>query len=42
MRDESLAPCRDCVREAIKREKIDLAEVDRQVLGTQEEKVTMV
>jgi hypothetical protein len=30
------------VREAIKREKIDLAEVDRRVLGTQEEKVTMI
>ena len=33
--------CRDCVREAIKRENINLGEIDRKVLGTSEEKVAM-
>lgn len=32
---------RDCVREAIKRENINMDEVDKRVLGTSEEKQAM-
>jgi len=33
---------RDCVREAIKKENIDINEIDRKVLGTSEEKVPIL